>query len=1210
MSAKMTEEDLYLQRINTLEQENAALRKDLQNLRNDDHIHRLVLANISDAVVLTDTIGNFIYICPNINYIFGLSQEAVFQLGKIEKLVNGTIVDPTTLIVQNEINNIPRTIVDNDGRERRLLITAKAVKLDRNAVLYVMRDMTEYEQAEEERRKAVERLNQAQRMARLGYWDWEPATHTLTWSDEVYAIFGQNRETFHLTTKSFEACIHPDDRGYFIDAREAALRQNRAIDIEHRIIRPDGTVRHVQELGLVVRDANGVVARVSGTLQDITAHKETENALRQSKRDLKLTLEATTDGIWTWNFKTNELSFSPKYYTMLGYEVDEFPADFDHWINLIHPDDQDQVLEKAQAYLQTKPDLYENEFRLQTKDGDYRWIHAHARVAERDENGEAVYMIGNHLDITARKLAEEKLKAYVYLLERLDIIDRIVRGGTDAEQVMGQALEALVKMFNCDRAWLLYPCDPEADGWSVPFERTRPDFPGLFDRRAEIPMTADVARRMREVLAAKEPIAGAFQPGEPEYDPKDALSIRSYLIMALQPQSGQPWEFGVHQCSHARVWTDQEKTLFREISGRIRDALSILLVLRDLKASEQKFRSLVESSSDWIWAINAQGEYTYASPQVESILGFHPDEIIGKSIFDCMPPGEAKRNARLFDNAINAREPIINLENIRINRHGRPVFLETSCVPIFDDSGELCGYQGLDRNITKRKRVERALRESEEKYRSIMESMDELTYICSSSFRIEYMNPAMVRKFGRDATGEICHQAFYSQNKPCLWCEHERVMQGKVVKSELVKPNSNEVYSVSHAPIFHTDGSVSKLSIHRDITAIKDMENRIHQAQKMESIGNLASGIAHDFNNILTPIIGMSELLLEDHPPQSQEYEYLSEILRAGRRGGDLVKQILSFSRQSVHELSPLRVQKVLKEVLKLVRATIPAYIRIITDVQADCGLVKADPTQIHQVAMNIITNASHAVDSKGGVIKVRLKEIVLQKGQIQDSLLAPGRYVHLSISDNGRGIPPEVLTKIFDPYFTTKKRGKGTGLGLAVAYGIIKKHRGEIKVSSQVGQGTTFNIYLPLMEKVDVKLPEKSPQALSTGHEHILLVDDETPIAKLEKMMLERLGYQVTMRVNSLEALEAFKANHDKFDLVMTDMAMPNMAGDELAKALMAIKPNIPVIITTGYSERITEANAKALGIKGFLKKPIIKSQMAEMVRRLLDEANEAAQT
>ncbi len=1202
----MTEEDLVQQRLNALEQENAALKKDLQNLRADDQIHRLVLANISDAVVLTDATGNFIYICPNVNYIFGLSQEDVFQLGNIARLVNGSIVDPTALKAQNEIKNIPRAIVDNAGRERRLLINVKMVKLEQDAVLYVMRDMTEYEQAEKERRKAVERLNQAQRMARLGHWDWEVATNELTWSDEVYAIFGQNRETFRPTAKSLEACIHPDDLGYFIDARETALAQNRPIDIEHRIIRPDGVVRYVQELAVIVRDANGLLTRICGTVQDITAHKEAENALRQSRRDLKLTLEATTDGIWTWNFKTNQLQFSPKYYTMLGYEVDDFPADFDHWINMIHPDDRDQALATAQAYLQTKSDLYENEFRLQTKDGDYRWIRAHARVAERDENGEAVYMIGNHVDITDRKIAEEKLKATVYLLERLDMIDRIVRGGTDAEQVMGQALEALVEMFDCDRAWLLYPCDPEADGWSVPFERTRADFPGLFDSRVEVPMTADVAQRMREVLATNAPIAGTFQPGEPEYDPKDALSIRSYLIMALHPQSGQPWEFGMHQCSHARVWTDRETTLFREISGRIRDALSILLILRDLKASEQKFRSLVESSSDWIWAINAQGQYTYASPQVQTILGFQPEEIIGKSVFDLMPPAEADRSARIYETAVKAKEPIIKLENIRLNKQGRPVFMETSCVPIFDDSGALCGYQGIDRNITKRKRVERALRESEEKYRSIMESMDELTYICSSDFRIEYMNPAMVRKFGRDATGEICHQALYSSEEPCTWCEHKRVMQGEVVKSELVRPNSNEVYSISHAPIFHTDGSISKLSIHRDITNIKNMEDRIHQAQKMESIGNLASGIAHDFNNILTPIIGMSELLLEDFPPQSQEYEYLSEILGAGRRGGDLVKQILSFSRQSVHELTPIRVQKVLKEVLKLVRATIPAYIRIIKDIQTDCGLVKADPTQIHQVAMNIITNASHAVDSKGGVIKVRLKETVLQQGQIQDSLLATGRYVHLSISDNGRGMPPDLLTKIFEPYFTTKKRGKGTGLGLAVAYGIIKKHQGEIKVSSQVGKGTTFNIYLPLMETEDVKLPDNSPQALSTGNEHILLVDDEVPIAKLEKMMLERLGYQVTMRVNSLEALEAFKANPNAFDLVMTDMAMPHIAGDELARELIALKPDIPVIITTGFSERITEIKAKALGIKGFLKKPIIKAQMAALVRRLLDEAGE----
>ena len=395
----------------------------------------------------------------------------------------------------------------------------------------------------------------------------------------------------------------------------------------------------------------------------------------------------------------------------------------------------------------------------------------------------------------------------------------------------------------------------------------------------------------------------------------------------------------------------------------------------------------------------------------------------------------------------------------------------------------------------------------------------------------------------------------------------------------------------------------------RDITEREQAELRIQQAQKMESIGNLAGGIAHDFNNILFPIVGMSELLLEDLPRNSQQYENAQEILSAGKRGSDLVRQILAFSRQAEQKFMPVRIQQILKEVIAFTRATIPSYIEVEQDIQQDCGLVLADPTQIHQVAMNVITNAYHAVEPNRGKIAVQLEERVLSADEMIGKHIQTGRYVVLSISDSGHGISSDLMTKIFEPYFTTKEQGKGTGLGLAVAYGIIKKHKGDIKVYSELGKGTTFNIYFPLMEKpVDLIKPSATEQ-LYSGSENILLVDDEESIAKLEKQMLERLGYKVTMRVNSQEALEAFRAKPDYFDLVISDMTMPNMTGDQLAIELKEIRANIPVIICTGFSERINEENAEMMGIKGLLMKPVVKSDMAKMVRKVLDEANGSAQ-
>jgi PAS domain S-box-containing protein len=399
---------------------------------------------------------------------------------------------------------------------------------------------------------------------------------------------------------------------------------------------------------------------------------------------------------------------------------------------------------------------------------------------------------------------------------------------------------------------------------------------------------------------------------------------------------------------------------------------------------------------------------------------------------------------------------------------------------------------------------------------------------------------------------------------------------------------------------------VRMTGINYDITELKELEARLQQSQKMESIGNLAGGIAHDFNNILFPIVGMAELLLEDLPSGSQEYENAGEILKAGRRGSDLVQQILAFSRRADHKMIPFRIQPVLEEVLKLSRFTIPANIEINEDIEDDCGPIMGDPVQLHQIAMNLMTNAYHATEEAGGTISVQLREAVFEIEDSPAASLNPGPYAVLVISDTGCGIDPGHRDKIFDPYFTTKAQGKGTGLGLAVAYGIIKEHRGDIQVYSEKGKGTTFEVYLPLLE---ASLKGESAKRLEThprGNEKILLVDDEASAVQVERLMLEKLGYAVTPCFGSVDALNRFKADPHAFDLVITDMTMPKMTGDALARELTLIRPGMPIIICTGFSERINHPKAKLTGIRKILKKPISKSEMAGTVRKVLDEAKD----
>ena len=514
-------------------------------------------------------------------------------------------------------------------------------------------------------------------------------------------------------------------------------------------------------------------------------------------------------------------------------------------------------------------------------------------------------------------------------------------------------------------------------------------------------------------------------------------------------------------------------------------------------------------------------------------------------------------------------------------------------------------------NITSRKLAEDGLKEREYKFRSLIESTKAIAWELElESFQFTYMSPRINDLTGYDAS-EWKDFNFWAQTlhpddreRAVNFCQVETA-QGKAHEFEyrIITANGETIWIRNFVTVIKENGKPSMLRGYLfDYTPFNEMKAQLYQAQKMESIGNLAGGIAHDFNNILFPIIGMSELLLEDLPKDSVQYENAEEILTAGKRGRELVKQILAFSRQMEQKKTPLRVQQILKEVLKLSRSTIPTNIELIQNIQQDCGVVMANSTQIHQIAMNLITNAYHAVMGNDGKIVVELKEMEINNGQLADSNLDPGRYARMSVSDNGTGMDSGIIKKIFEPYFTTKEKDKGTGLGLAVVYGIVKDHGGDIKVYSKPRKGTTVNVYLPLITKKEKNASEIKRLGLPQGNERILLVDDEVPILKLEQQILERLGYEVTARSSSWEAIEIFKVKPDYFDIVITDMNMPNMTGDQLAHEILSIKKNVPIIICTGFSENINEGQAPSIGVKGFLMKPVVQSELAQMIRKLLD--------
>jgi PAS domain S-box-containing protein len=380
------------------------------------------------------------------------------------------------------------------------------------------------------------------------------------------------------------------------------------------------------------------------------------------------------------------------------------------------------------------------------------------------------------------------------------------------------------------------------------------------------------------------------------------------------------------------------------------------------------------------------------------------------------------------------------------------------------------------------------------------------------------------------------------------------------------------------------------------------LESRLRQAQKMEAIGTLAGGIAHDFNNILSAVLGYTELALNDVEKGTDIYHNLQEVFRAGERSKDLVKQILAFSRQAEQDRKPIQVKLIAKEAIKFLRASLPTTIEIHQDLRSS-SLVIADPTQIHQVIMNLCTNAEYAMRKKGGVLEVSLADVHLETDfAAKYPELKPGAYLELTVRDSGHGIPTYILDRIFDPFFTTKEKGEGTGMGLSAVHGIVGSYGGAVKVTSEPDKGSTFKVYLPAVER-QAETKVQPEEAIAAGTERILFVDDEPALANIGQQILESLGYKVTARTSSVEALELFRTKPNGFDLVITDMTMPNLTGDELAEEMIRINPQIPVILCTGYSAKINQQRAMAMGIRAFISKPVLKKDMAETIRRILDE-------
>ncbi len=517
----------------------------------------------------------------------------------------------------------------------------------------------------------------------------------------------------------------------------------------------------------------------------------------------------------------------------------------------------------------------------------------------------------------------------------------------------------------------------------------------------------------------------------------------------------------------------------------------------------------------------------------------------------------------------------------------------------------------LKREIQEHKQAKESLQESNERFRELAELLPETIFEMDTNGNLTFIN----RK-AFDCLG-YTQQDFDQGLKGLEMIDPEdrrravesakRVMSGENIGlneyTAMRKDKSTFPALIRSTTICRDDKPIGLRGFIIDITETKRLEAQLQQSHKMEAIGTLTGGIAHDFNNILGIIIGNTELALDDVPEWNPAYFNLEEIKTAGLRAKDIVRQLLGFAHKTDQKREPIKLIPVIRDSLKFLRATLPTSIAFRQNTQASADTVLADPTQIHQIMLNLYTNAAHAMEETGGTLEIVIQNLVLDDNSADIyPNLSPGKYIEVALSDTGQGMSSEVKARIFDPYFTTKEIGKGSGMGLSVVHGILQSHQGAISVDSEPGKGSTFRILFPVIEEETV-IESKSVEEFPTGNERILFIDDEKSIVTMARQILERLGYQVETKQNPVDALESFHSKPERFDLVITDMTMPYMTGDKLVTQILNIRSDIPTILCTGFSEKISEKKAQKLGIKAFVLKPLVKRDFAVTVRKVLDE-------
>ncbi len=1005
-----------------------------------------------------------------------------------------------------------------------------------------------------------------------------------------------------------------DEEGVLSARQYIARREDGLLEShEFKFLRQDGTEVWTLISANPLLDKAGAFNGALAMVADITERKRAEISLLESEERLRLAQKATNDVIWDWDIGKDSQRWNESGAVVFGWsDIVGSPQTAAWWTDRVHPEDRERVEAGFFAVVNNPGvDRWRDEYRFRKADGDYAEVIDRGYVM-RDDQGNAVRMIGAMLDITERKRSEDALRKSESRFKLLSkTAARLLEVG-DPLSIVNELGREVMAELDCQVFFNFVAEEPAG-------KLRLNAYAGVLDEEARnieyleygVAVCGSVARD--GVPCVAENISSTF---DPHTDLVKSYGIQAYACHPLLIAGNVIGTLSFGTKTRAR-FSPHDLDLMKTVTNQIAIAVEHMRLVELCRKSEECYRTVADFTYDWEYWVGPDKAFLYCSPACERITGYRSEDFVkNPALLSAIIHPDDRYRFLLHEEADEVRDSERQQLDFRIvSRSGDIRWISHACQGLRSPDGAYLGCRASNRDITDRKQAEEALQESEKRYRMFFDHSPLGIMHFDADGIIMDLNDKFLRILGSSRQALLGFDMLGSVPDPAMLQAVKDALDGRLgyFEGDYLPVTSGKLTPVRaiYQGITDEDGNiVGGVGLFEDMTEQrraeeerKRLETHLRQAQKMEAIGTLAGGIAHDFNNVLSAIFGFTEMSFGKAPAGSSLHADLQQVLEAAERARDLVKQILTFSRRSEQEIKAVLFVPLLKEALRFLRSSIPSTIAIRQLIRVPPETtVLSDPTQIHQVIMNLCTNASYAMRQHGGTLEVDLSEVVLSEPDDLLSIqgLAPGRYLCLRVSDTGCGMDEETIQRIFDPFFTTKPREEGTGMGLAVVYGIVEACGGAITVRSKPGKGSHFHLYFPTAPSlISKRLPDQ--EEVPRGKGRILFVDDEATLVRMGQQMLQGLGYTIVAETSSQKALAIFQSQPDQFDLLITDYTMPQMNGLELVEEVRRIRADMPVILCSGFTDFLDRMGVSDSGIQELIHKPLRRRVLAEAINRIL---------